>query len=86
MKKADLRKARELAYDLDDIPERFEFQLKLLDEAHARARGPKRRREIEAKVAELKRKLEKIREAAKVLDIEYARWLRAFNEMLGEKG
>jgi hypothetical protein len=66
------------------IAKRFEFQLKLLDEAHARAKGPKARKRIEAKAAELIVELEDLRQKAKVVDIEYARWLRRFNEMLGE--
>ena len=66
-----------------DIVEHFEFQLKLLDEAHARARTPKVRRHIEAKVAEIRIALEEIREEAKVVNIEYARWKRHFDEIMG---
>jgi hypothetical protein len=69
----------EFNYD-EDIAKAFELQLRLLDQAHARARGPKARRRIEAKIAETKREAEKLREQAKVVDIEYGRWLRRFND------
>ena len=68
-----------------EITDHFEFQLKLLDEAHARARGPRARKRIEIKVAELKRELEDLREEAKVVDIAYARWKRAFDKFCDEK-
>jgi hypothetical protein len=67
------------------IAKRIDFQLRQLEVAHARAHGPTRRRKIEAKAAELKRELEDLHEQAKVVDIEYARWVRRFNEMLGER-
>lgn len=65
------------------IVERFEFQLKLLDEAHARALGPGARRRIERKMTEIRIALEEIREEAKVVDISYARWKRRFDEIMG---
>jgi len=51
----------------EDIAEHFELQLKLLDDAHTRARGPTARRKIEAKVDELKRELEDLRGKAKIV-------------------
>ena len=62
----------------------LELRLKLPDDAYVRARGPKRRREIEAKQMEMRAEIEKLKQLAKIVDIEYARWLRAFNEMMGE--
>jgi hypothetical protein len=71
---------------LDEVlKKRCDLQLKLLDEAHTRARGPGARRKIEKKMSELRTELEAIREKAKVVDIEYARWARHFNEVLEEK-
>jgi hypothetical protein len=68
----------------EEVIAALELRLKLLDDAHARARSPAARRKVEAKVAVLKREVEALREEGKVVDIEYARWLRRFNEMLGE--
>jgi hypothetical protein len=65
--------------DDDVIAERIEFQLHLLDEAHARARGPKARRKIEAKIVELK--AEALKLAVKVVDIAYARWVRSLENL-----
>jgi hypothetical protein len=67
------------------IARRIDFQLRQLEVAHARAHGPTRRRKIEVKAAELRRELEDLREQAKVVDIEYARWVCRFNEMMGER-
>jgi hypothetical protein len=69
----------------EEMDSAFDFQISLLEEAHKRARGPKARRRIEAKIAEAKSEMEKIRRAAEVVDLEYGRWLRAFNEMLREE-
>jgi hypothetical protein len=68
----------------EEVLAALEFRLKLLDDAYVRARGPKRRREIERKQTEMRGEIEKMKELAKIIDIEYARWLRRFNEMLGE--
>ena len=65
----------------DNIAEAFELQLHLLDEKHARARGPKARQRIEAEIAELKAELEKLKLAAKVVDIAYARWVRELEKI-----
>src|SRR5580693_5249682 len=67
------------------IARRIDFQLRQLEVAHVRAHGPTRHRKIEAKAGELRRELEDLHEQAKVVDIEYARWVRRFNEMLGER-
>jgi len=61
----------------------IELRLRLLDEAHARARTPKQRRRLEAKAREFQHELEDIRQKAKVVDLEYERWKRKLEEILG---
>jgi hypothetical protein len=63
----------------DDFREDFKFKLRMLDEAHARARTPKQRRRIERKIEALHKELAKLVEAGEKLDRSFQRWVASVN-------
>jgi hypothetical protein len=69
----------------EDILRALQLKLRLLDDAFAWARSPKKRKKIERKMAEVEKEIENLKERAKVVDIAYARWKKSFDAMLNEK-
>ena len=77
-----------MRFDDEYILKTFQERLSLLDDAHRRARGPRARHRIEAKMRELRKEIEQFKERSKVVDIRFARWWKgveeAFDRLAGE--
>lgn len=62
--------------DIDkNLGDEYKFALKLLDEAHARARTPKQRRRIERKIQAVHDEYADLIAKGKAVDVAFQRWV-----------
>lgn len=72
----------DLDIDDEELERHYAVQMRLLDEAHAYARTPTRRRKIEAAQKKLRAEIEDIRAKSSALDVSYRAWVQHLDEVV----
>jgi len=68
----------------DDLDKALSAQLQRLDEAHARAKTPTRRRKLEAAERRVRKEYDDIRAKGQAVDLAYVRWAKKLEAVLAE--